>query len=68
LGRSLRSSRWKAQLWKRRPRRPKNIKNNRANHTHAESKKIAVEVYKNKHDEKSVVNSKSEKVAVKVFI
>jgi hypothetical protein len=36
--------------------------------THVESKKIAVKVYKNKHDEKSVVNRKSKKIAVKVFI
>jgi autotransporter translocation and assembly factor TamB len=35
--------------------------------THAKSKKIAVKVYKNKHDEKLVVNSKSKKIAVKVF-
>jgi hypothetical protein len=36
--------------------------------THAESKKIAVKVSKNEHDEKFVVNSKSKKIAVKVFI
>ena len=35
---------------------------------HAESKKIAVKVSKNKHDEKFVVNSKSKQIAVKVFI
>ena len=35
--------------------------------THAEPKKIDVKG-KNKHDEKIVVNSKSKKIAVKVFI
>ena len=36
--------------------------------THAESKKITVKVSKNKYDEKFVVNSKSKKIDVKVFI
>ena len=36
--------------------------------THAESKKITVKVSKNKYDEKFVVNSKSKKIAVQVFL
>jgi hypothetical protein len=36
--------------------------------THAKSQKIAVEVSKNKHDVKVVMNSKSKKIAIQVFI
>jgi hypothetical protein len=70
LTRWLQGTTFRSQTWRSRKLKTTTLKTNiiTTKNTHAESKRIAVKVSRNKHNEKFVVNSKSKKIAVKVFI